>query len=183
MHPEETAVVDVLDEQTDLIAVPRQHDPRRSRRIHGGDDIPMPVGVDAVGERRGEPTHDVLHRALIPGRTGSGKQLLEKRQTSIRQHDNLNPRDLRNRRDCTGNLRSVARAREDCAQLQTRRVGARRQLFRQCLFHSSDGQRHPKTNMAVTERRAVGVAKRRPAEGREGVPIAAPEHTPGTGGK
>ena len=76
-HADETLVIDVLDHQADLVAVPGQHDPRTAVRVDGGDHVAVPVGVDGGGERLDEIADDVLNGPLVAGGAGRMQQGFE----------------------------------------------------------------------------------------------------------
>ena len=54
-------VVDVLDHERNLIAVPGQHDARPALRIDHGQDVAVQVGAHVVGQRLGPGTHHILN--------------------------------------------------------------------------------------------------------------------------
>src|SRR5262249_15188099 len=78
LHPEKSAVVDMFDEQSNLIAMSGEHDPRRALRIDGGDHISMPVGGDRIRELRSEIPNQILNGTFVSGRTGSLQHRPEK---------------------------------------------------------------------------------------------------------
>ena len=78
VKPQESLVVNVLDEQPDLVAVTGEHDPGRTVGIDDGSHIAMPVGADFRGKSLGVTANHVLHRPLVTRRAGSLQKLFEK---------------------------------------------------------------------------------------------------------
>src|SRR5262249_10830289 len=70
LHVEKAVVVDVLDHETDLVAVPREHDARLAGWIDRGDHVAMAIRLDMVGKLSGPGADLVLNRSFESGRAG-----------------------------------------------------------------------------------------------------------------
>ena len=82
--PHEPAVVDVLDQQPDLVAVPGEHHagfalaPPVVAGVDGGGEVAVVVGRDVRPGGRVLP-HDLLDALLVPAGAGGGQQPVEER--------------------------------------------------------------------------------------------------------
>jgi hypothetical protein len=57
--------VDVLDAETNLVAMPRQHHAHRGRRVLRADHVAVQIGGHVVGDFAQILSHQVLNRAFV----------------------------------------------------------------------------------------------------------------------
>src|SRR5438132_9343701 len=79
LHIQETILVNMLDHETDLIAVPGQHDARLTLGMQDGDDVAVAIRANVVRVWACPRTDNLLYGRFKAGRTGCLEKVFEER--------------------------------------------------------------------------------------------------------